>query len=77
MEVIINILGKICGQMNVNCFKISGHIGFANLVSFHHMDISGLLVHHSRDLSEKNCSEFFFGYNLLEVDPKIEVDYLD
>ena len=76
-KLIINIiLEKSCGQVNVNSFIIGGHIGFANLAYFHHMDFSGLLACHSRDLAETNYSDFIC-CNFFEVDPKIEIDYLD
>ena len=48
--------------MDVKGFIIGGHIGFANLASFYHMDISGLLVCHSRDLAEIHCSFFLLQF---------------
>ena len=61
--------------MNANCFKIGGHVRFANLASFYHMDLSGLLVCHSRNLAEMNCSDFVFVAICLRL-PQIEVDSL-
>ena len=55
--------------MSANCFKIGGHVGFANLASLHHMDFSGLLVCYSRGLAEMNCNNFIFVAICLRLTP--------
>ena len=58
--------------MNGNGFIIGDHIGFPNLAAFHHMNLSGLLVCHSRDLAEMNCSDFGFVAICLGLTPKLK-----
>ena len=59
--------------MNVNYFKVRGHIGFANLASMHHTDLSGLLVCHPRTLqNELYISDFVFVAICLRLTPKLK-----
>ena len=71
-KIIINTLKRYSGQIIVKCIKIDVHIGFANLASFHHMDFPGLLVCHSRELAEMNCSDFVFVAICLGLTPKLK-----
>ena len=57
--------------MNVNCIKIGGHIGFANLTSFHQWTFVDFLYVILGTLKNKTVVIFCFSCNLFEVDPKI------